>query len=91
MDIHLAQALAHLKGQIKRFKRRKAQSTSKYDRESWDNIIEGLFESGLNMIKHAGPGDINQDMIDYFLGRTDERPDLKELKRRLEEKNNSAE
>lgn len=84
MGYQIIDALSYLKHEIERFQKRMKEEKSEYGRKSLEKIIEWLFERGLNMIRYAEQGEVDQEIIDYFLDRTKERPDIKRLKELFE-------
>lgn len=86
MLIHytLQQSLAHLKTQIKRYEKRQKESSDEHERRSWDDILAWLFDRGVNQMIMSKPGEVDQETMDFFLDRIPTRPDLRELRRRMD-------
>lgn len=79
----IKKALAHLKHKVSKYEKDMNKTQSKYEKRALENIIEWLFERGLSIIAFSKPNEVDQETIDYFLGRNPRRPDIKELKQRL--------
>lgn len=80
----LIDALSFLKSEIERLEKRMKEEKNEYYRRELESLIEWNFERGLKMMGFAKPGEINQEVIDFFLDRIKERPDLKKLEKLLE-------
>jgi len=80
----LAHALDYLKREIVRNEAKLANADG-YGRMTLERLIEWLFERGINLISFSKPGEIDPDLIDWYLGRLDKRPDVDKIKKRLNE------
>jgi len=81
----LLDALDYLKWQIEKEGKRMKETKDPWRKKWIEDEIEWIFERGLEMIKFAKPGEIDQEVIDYFLGRIEKRPDLARLEKLFEE------
>lgn len=71
----LGSALGFLRREISRFEQEYEESETDWERNEIEETIEWYFERGLNLIQFAKPGEVNQKIIDYFLGRVKKRPE----------------
>ena len=68
------QALENLKWQIADYEEQVKDASSPYRRRQLEDIIEWLFERGLNMIQYSKPGEVEPWLIDYFMNRKNSQP-----------------
>jgi len=80
MGYVLPQALGFLKREIERFENERRESPIQWEKDEIEENIEWTFERGINMMQFAKPGELEPELIDYFLDRVKERPDLKRLR-----------
>lgn len=80
----LAHALDFLKKEIERNEAKLVKADG-YGRMTLERLIEWLFERGISLISFSKPGEISPDLIDWFLGRLDKRPDVDKIEQRLKE------
>jgi len=72
----LIDALDFIKWEIERLEKRMEEEQNGYYKEELESLIEWNFERGISMIQYARLGEVDQNVIDFFLGRTEKRPDL---------------
>ncbi len=70
------QALENLKWQIEDYEKQVKKEKSSYRRKQLEDILEWLFERGLNMIQYSKPGEVEPWLIDYFMNRYNSKPNI---------------
>ncbi len=76
------QALEFIKDSIAREEEKLKTTKGSYNRLHIERVIQWHFERGLNILRYAKPNEVDPDVIDWFLGRTEgkDRPDIAKIK-----------
>ena len=82
----LMDAVNYLKWQIEKEEQRLRTVTNPAKHGWLEGTIEWQFERALELVRLAKPGEIQQEALDFFLGRIKERPDLVRLREALGKK-----
>lgn len=72
----LTDALIFLKEEIEEFEKEKAQVKDEYRKKYLEMLIEWRVERGLEMFKYADKKEKDKNLLDFFLGRAEIRPNL---------------
>ncbi len=83
----LLEALDCLKWKIERLEEDMEQIEDKWKRKQKEHEIERELEWAIRMIEYAYPGEVDQEVVDWFFNRIPERPDITRFKQRLLKKN----
>ncbi|MCK4307279.1 hypothetical protein KAW50_03515 [candidate division WOR-3 bacterium] len=80
-------ALQYLKNEISRYEKELNAEKDPGRQVEIEGIIEWDFERALALLQFTKPGEIEQNLIDWFLNRKEiERPDLTKAKKLLNNK-----
>ena len=86
MSYTIADAISYLRWEIEREVKRMKEAASPTKQHWLEGNIEWMFERGIELIKLAGRGEVDQELLDFFQGKIRERPDFTRLKKALEKK-----
>jgi len=84
MSYSLTDALAFLKHEIQDLEKEKNEAKTEARKDYLESMIEWRLERGIKLYQYALPQERTQELLDFFLDRTQERPDLKKLRELLE-------
>ncbi len=81
------QALESIKEEIEGYEKELKQMKSEYARDHQRTKLLWAFERGIKMLKMAKPGELDEKVYDWFLGRTKDKPydSQKETLRKIKE------
>lgn len=77
-------SLAYLKRENEKLEKKLKKERDEWAKENLEFLMFRNFKMGCDMINAAGPGECPQVVIDYFLDKVKERPDLTRLKKLIE-------
>jgi len=80
----LADALGFIKKEIQRLEKELKKADTEARRNSLEQMIVIRLERGLLFYYSARPDERDPRLLDFFLDRVKERPDLKDFRKKLE-------